>query len=240
MLRLVMDPRNRAALAARVARAAAVALAQKQFVSAIDVLVGIGWLQAVHVEDWRRRRVPFLEAVVQTNLSKVSEAMQAFRRWATAAGLTPSETHYVARSVGREPLRFSKSGDAAIERAYRTHWISPVLGERKRARIEAKAAAAPEVVAVEARHDWKCHRCAGTGAWLVMEPAGPACLTCLGLGALVWLPSGDAAVTRRAKKASAKSLPVVRWSKSRKRYERIGLLVEPHALGAARPADDAS
>ncbi len=228
-----MSPDNQSALERRVAQAASAALAQRSFVTAIDVLVGIGWLVQARVDDWRHRRLPFLEAGVQTNLSKISAAMRALRAWATAQGLKPSETVYVARSAGRETLRFSKSGDAAVERAYRTHWISPALTERARARVEQKAAAPPELVAVEANREWKCHRCAGTGAMLVMEAEGPACLECLGMGDLVWLPSGDAAATRRARKASARSLPVVRWSRARKRYERIGLLVEPAALSAA-------
>ncbi len=228
-----MSPENQSALERRVAQAASVALAQRSFVTAIDVLIGIGWLAQARVDDWRHRRLPFLEAGVQTNLSKISAAMRAFRAWAAAQGLKPSETTYVARSVGREPLRFSKSGDAAIELAYRTHWISPTLAEKARAHIEQRASAPPELVAVEASREWKCHRCSATGPMLVMEAEGTACLGCLGLGDLVWLPSGDATVTRRARKASARSLAVVRWSKARKRYERIGLLVEPAALAEA-------
>jgi hypothetical protein len=50
---------------------------------------------------------------------------------------------------------------------------------------------------------------------------------------LVFLPAGDAALTRRAKKASKLSAVVVHWSKSRKRYERQGLLVEETALEQA-------
>jgi hypothetical protein len=224
------------ALEGRVARAAAEALANQKFVSAIDVLVGIGWLAPSRVDDWRHRRIPFLEAGIQTNLSKVTAALRAFHAWAVAAELRPSETAYVARSVGREPLRFSESGEADIERAYRTHWLSPALTERGRARLEKKASAPPELVAVEARRDWACHRCSGTGAWLTMEPEGPACLGCLGLGELVYLPSGDAGVTRRARAASARSVVAVRWSGSRKRYERVGLFVEPQALAGSNEA----
>ena len=50
---------------------------------------------------------------------------------------------------------------------------------------------------------------------------------------LAFLPSGEAALTRRAKKASGLSAVVVRWSRTRKRYERQGLLVEEAALEQA-------
>jgi len=50
---------------------------------------------------------------------------------------------------------------------------------------------------------------------------------------LVFLPSGDAALTRRSTKASSLSAVVVRWSRSRKRYERQGVLVEEPALALA-------
>jgi len=50
---------------------------------------------------------------------------------------------------------------------------------------------------------------------------------------LVFLPAGDSALTRRATKASTLSAVVVRWSRSRKRYERQGVLVNDHALAVA-------
>jgi hypothetical protein len=50
---------------------------------------------------------------------------------------------------------------------------------------------------------------------------------------LEYLPSGDAALTRRAGKYSALRSVVVRFSRSRGRYERQGLLVEPAALERA-------
>jgi hypothetical protein len=109
------------------------------------------------------------------------------------------------------------------------------LSPKQRSRAEAKASKPPELVAVEAQHpDWQCHRCGGNGALLVMEPPGPACLPCAGLGGLEFLPSGDALLTRRARAASQLTAVVVRWSKSRKRNERIGSLVEPAALANAR------
>ena len=50
---------------------------------------------------------------------------------------------------------------------------------------------------------------------------------------LVFLARGDSALTRRAKKASNLSAVVVRYSRSRRRYERQGLLVEEQALASA-------
>jgi hypothetical protein len=66
-----------------------------------------------------------------------------------------------------------------------------------------------------------------------MDDAGPLCLGCADMDHLVFLPSGEAALTRRAKKASGLSAVVVRWSRTRKRYERQGLLVEDAALEQA-------
>jgi hypothetical protein len=67
-----------------------------------------------------------------------------------------------------------------------------------------------------------------------MESPGPACLRCTGLDDLEFLPSGEALLTRRAKAASPRHAVVVRFSRSRGRYERQGLLVEAQALAAAR------
>jgi hypothetical protein len=81
--------------------------------------------------------------------------------------------------------------------------------------------------------EWTCTSCAGTGDLLFMEGPGPLCLDCADLGHLDFLPSGDAAMTRRAKKASRLSAVVVRWSRARKRYERQGILAEPEAIERA-------
>jgi hypothetical protein len=67
-----------------------------------------------------------------------------------------------------------------------------------------------------------------------MENPGPACLRCVGLDDLEFLPAGHASLIRRAKAKSARSAVVVRFSRSRRRYERQGLLVEPEALTDAQ------
>jgi hypothetical protein len=72
------------------------------------------------------------------------------------------------------------------------------------------------------------------GSFLRMEKQKPLCLECADLDHLVFIPRGDAALTRRSRKYSTLSAVVVRFSRSRKRYERQGLLVEPGALERAQ------
>src|SRR5436190_1840302 len=55
-------------------------------------------------------------------------------------------------------------------------------------------------------------------------------MTCADLDELVYLPSGDAALSRRARMHSPLSAVVVRFSRARKRYERQGILVSEVAL----------
>jgi hypothetical protein len=89
-------------------------------------------------------------------------------------------------------------------------------------------------VVVSPLKDWSCHACGGSGDLLLMEDAGPLCMACAEMDHLVFLPAGDAALTRRAKRASELSAVVVRFSRSRRRYERQGVLVEPDALARAQ------
>ncbi|MGY3288089.1 hypothetical protein ACVWWP_001156 [Bradyrhizobium sp. LM3.6] len=109
------------------------------------------------------------------------------------------------------------------------------FSEKKRERLAEKASRAPELVVVQPLNaEWRCHRCGGTGDLLIMENPGPACLRCVGLGDLEFLPAGDALLTRRVKANSTRHAVVVRFSTTRGRYERQGLLVEPQALADAR------
>ncbi len=70
--------------------------------------------------DWKRGRIPYLEGVITTNLSKISKEMQAFQSWVIHSKLKPRVTVY---QHGSQPLRFSKTGRLDIEIAYRTHYV---------------------------------------------------------------------------------------------------------------------
>jgi hypothetical protein len=218
----------------RVAEAAVTALSERSFVTAVDVFVRIGWLAPVRVDEWRQGRIEYLECGMQVNPAKITTAMTYLRRWARGRGLVASETTYVSRTRDRRPLRFSASGDPEVERNYRTQWVSPALSEAERRRLAERESRPPNLVVISPLKGFTCASCSSdSGDLLVMEDAGPLCLTCARMDHLVFLPSGDAALTRRAKKASTLSAVVVRFSRTRKRYERQGILVEEVALNQA-------
>ena len=91
-----------------------------------------------------------------------------------------------------------------------------------------------DLVVVSPLKDWTCSGCgAESGDLLLMRDGGPLCLACADMDHLVFLGSGDAALTRRARKHSGLSAVVVRFSRARKRYERQGVLVAQEALEQA-------
>src|SRR3972149_5771419 len=83
----------------------------------------------------------------------------------------------------------------------------------------------------------RCDDCGedlGRRAWILLAgDRGSLCLACADLDHLVFLPPGDAALTRRARKHSTLAAVVLKWSRTRKRDERQGLLVETRALERA-------
>jgi hypothetical protein len=94
-----------------------------------------------------------------------------------------------------------------------------------------------EIKVFISHRDSKCGECGedlGRQAWITLEEKkGALCLACADLDDLVFLPTGDAALTRRARKHSVLSAVVLKFSRARGRYERQGLLVEESALNQA-------
>jgi hypothetical protein len=94
-----------------------------------------------------------------------------------------------------------------------------------------------EIKVFISHRDSKCDECGeelGSQAWITLEEdKGALCLACADLDELVFLPTGDAALSRRSKKYSTLSAVVLKFSRARRRYERQGLLVEEEALAQA-------
>ncbi len=94
----------------------------------VQVLIDLGYLSAANYESWRFGRVDYLERVCKANLHRLSFIMKEIRAYARKNSLKASWTFYKQWGhKGTRPavkLRFSKSGDEAIERQYATHYIS--------------------------------------------------------------------------------------------------------------------
>ncbi len=97
--------------------------------------------------------------------------------------------------------------------------------------------AVEEIKVFISNRDSKCDECReelGRQAWITLvRDKGALCLACADLDHLIFLSSGDAALTRRARKHSTLSAVVLKFSRARRRYERQGLLVEEKALEQA-------
>ncbi len=214
----------------RVVTAAEAALAQRKYVSVVDIVVGLGWVRSAQVDQWRQGRVATLEELAAVDGARLRDAADLLGRWAREGGLTPSDTAYIAGNRDRAPLKFVAHSDDAV---FRIHWLAPDLSPARRAQLVQRQNKAPDLVVVEAASEWSCAECSHTGPYLIMSDAGPLCLTCADLDHLEFLPAGDAALSRRAKKESTLAAIVVRLNTRRKRYERKGILVEEQALARA-------
>jgi hypothetical protein len=101
---------------------------------------------------------------------------------------------------------------------------------------KSEAVRSKDLVVFEILRDSKCTDCGeviSKGDFLFLEGEKALCLRCADLNHLEYLPRGDAALTRRAKRHSGLSAVVIRFSRSRGRYERQGTLVEVSALERA-------
>src|SRR5687767_3829052 len=109
----------------RVVQAVSEILADGDVVAPVDVFIRLRLLRREDLEDWRFRRIPCLERVIQCNLSIASRILRVLRLHARDRNLRPSFTGYMKWGKGRRRihLRFSKSGDPNLETAYATHLI---------------------------------------------------------------------------------------------------------------------
>jgi hypothetical protein len=102
---------------------------------------------------------------------------------------------------------------------------------------ETSERATEEIKVFISTRDSTCGECGeglGRKAWITLvRDKGALCLSCADLDQLIFLASGDAALTRRARRHSLLSAVVLKWSRARRRYERQGLLVEEAALELA-------
>lgn len=120
-------------------------LKKNGYAAPVQVLMDVGVLCKADYEKWRTGKVDSLERVCSVNLSQLSAIMREIRSYARKNSLKESWTYYKKwgqKKQGRtEMLRFSKSGDPQIERAYATHYLGTKLVRQEEGKhnVEEKA-----------------------------------------------------------------------------------------------------
>jgi len=224
----------------RVVQAAESALKRCGSVGPLELFQAMLLLQPVHFDGWRKGNECYrmLEPWIQVGPEKFQKAIRYFQEWAARRGLRTIEAAYTRRGPsGIETLQVTEKGNPEREKFYRTHYAPADLGEKKTARLAAKLNRPPELVVFQkVSEEGTCGECGAelpTGEFLLMEKGKPLCLACADLEQLLFLPAGDAALSRRARKHSSLAAVVVRFSRAHKRYERQGLLVTEDGLAKA-------
>ena len=90
------------------------------YVTPIEILIEMGVLDDQQMQRWRQGKVPYLEKVIQCNLSKANRILRILRFHVHDLRLQPSIAHYKRKG---QWLRFSKSGEPIIEEAYARHFV---------------------------------------------------------------------------------------------------------------------
>ncbi len=103
-------------LMARVERAVAALLERDGHVTYPAFLCELGVLTRKDLENWRAGRVPYLEKVVRTNLTRLARIQTAVRRLARAKNWKRTIT---GPKRGR---RYSKSGHPFVEEEYAAYY----------------------------------------------------------------------------------------------------------------------
>lgn len=103
-------------LMARVERAVAALLERDGHLTYPALLCELGVLTRKDLEDWRAGRVPYLERVIRTNLTRLSRIQTAVRRIAHTRNLKRTIT---GPKRGR---RYSKTGHPFVEEEYAAYY----------------------------------------------------------------------------------------------------------------------
>lgn len=77
-------------------------LKEKGYISFVDVFMALGYLSKSDYENWRRKKVPYLERVVTVNLGKINFIMKTVRRNSLKGNLKPSWTAYKSWGKGKK------------------------------------------------------------------------------------------------------------------------------------------
>ena len=224
----------------RVRDACEVVLERDRSIGPLELLLQMGFLHLSHVQQWQQGNPAFdsLVPYIECGERKLKQTWSEFFTWVKEQKLEPFTAEYFGISrAGPTALKISPDDNAEQERFFRTHFRPANLTDKQKQRIKNKQEKAPDLVVFQlVNKSAECSECATTiqtGEMIMLEQQQPLCLGCADLDHLEFLPRGDATLTRRARKHSPLSAIVKRFNKSRKRYQREGVLVAPEAIDAA-------
>ncbi len=116
----------------RVVRAAGKILARTDVVSPSDILIEMGNISKKNYESWRKGQVPYLERVFEGSLSKANRILRIIGFHVHDLNMVSRQTVYRQWGKGKKRiLRFTKSGDPNLEKAYSRHYIWNQSQEKK-------------------------------------------------------------------------------------------------------------
>ena len=107
----------------RVVRAVGKLLARADVVAPSEILIEMGNLSKKNYEAWRKGQVPYLERVFEGSLSKANRILRIIGFHVHDLNMVSRQTVYHQWGKGRNRiLRFSKSANPNIEKAYSRHY----------------------------------------------------------------------------------------------------------------------
>lgn len=97
---------------------------EKGFISPVDLLIKMDRIKVKQVEDWRFKRIPYLEKVILGNLGNLNQILNALQKFAQDHGFKASTTVYKSWGKGqKKQLQFSKTANPYLEKKYATHYV---------------------------------------------------------------------------------------------------------------------
>lgn len=115
-----------------VVRAVGRILARSDVVAPSEILLEMGKISKNNYEAWRKGQIPYLERVFEGSLSKANRILRIIGFHVHDLNMVPSQTVYHQWGKGKQRiLRFSKSGDPNIEKAYSRHYVWNQSQEKK-------------------------------------------------------------------------------------------------------------
>ncbi len=135
MKKLTIGTYKKDKLYPRVVKATARILKSADEISPLAVLLEMGNLEPKAHEAWRCGQMPYLERAFQGSLPKANRILRIIGFHAHDLNMAPSQ-HTYRRKGQKIALRFSKSGDPNLEKAYARHFRWNQSQEKKLALVE--------------------------------------------------------------------------------------------------------